>query len=80
MHIVIDDDLADKITVQTLLESLKTNREMSEELMAKDSLENYEAIDLADQLKTIKNLEAVLAYYLPYHEYESIVGEKYPEK
>lgn len=76
MNIKIDDDLADMITIQNLLESLECNREMSAELMAKPELENYEAIDLADQLKIIKNLEAVLAYYIPHHEYESIVGKK----
>ena len=78
MNIVIDDDLADKITVQTLLESLEINREQSAELMAKDVLENYEAIDLADQLKAIKALEYVLSLYMTASEYEARVGKKLP--
>lgn len=80
MHIEIDDDLADKITVQNLFESLQVNRDMSQELMTKESLENYEAIDLADQLKIIKHLEAVLAHYLLANEYENLVGKKYPTR
>ena len=80
MHIEIDDDLADKITVQNLFESLQVNRDMSQELMTKESLENYEAIDLADQLKIIKHLEAVLSHYLPANEYENLVGKKYPTR
>lgn len=78
MNIVIDDDLADKITVQNLLESLEINREQSAELMAKDVLENYEAIDLADQLKAIKALEYVLSLYMTASEYEARVGKKLP--
>ena len=78
MHIEIDDDLADKITIQTLFQSLQINREMSEELLAKESLENYEAIDLADQLTTIKHLEAVLAHYMNAEDYEALVGKKFP--
>ena len=80
MYIEIDDDLADKITIQTLFESLQINREMSEELLAKESLENYEAIDLADQLTTIKHLEAVLAYYMNVEDYEALVGKKFPTR
>ncbi len=78
MNIVIDDDLADKITVQNLLESLEINREQSAELMARDVLENYEAIDLADQLKAIKALEYVLSLYMTASEYEARVGKKLP--
>lgn len=78
MNIVIDDDLADKITVQNLLESLEINREQSAELMARDVLENYEAIDLADQLKAIKALEYVLSLYMTASEYEARVGKKMP--
>ena len=58
MDIIIDDDLADKITVQNLLDSYKLNQELSQELMAKDSLENYEAVDLANQLKIIRHIHA----------------------
>lgn len=78
MNIVIDDDLADKITIQNLLESLEINREQSAELMARDVLENYEAIDLADQLKAIKALEYVLSLYMTASEYEARVGKKLP--
>ena len=78
MNIVIDDDLADKITIQNLLESLEINREQSAELMAKEVLENYEAIDLADQLKAIKALEYVLSLYMTAYEYEARVGKKMP--
>lgn len=78
MNIVIDDDLADKITIQNLLESLEINREQSAELMARDVLENYEAIDLADQLKAIKALEYVLSLYMTASEYETRIGKKMP--
>lgn len=78
MNLKLDDDLVDRITVQNLIDALILNREMSEELMEKESLENFEAIDLADQLKLIKNIEAVLAYYMTAEDYENRVGKKFP--
>ena len=78
MNLKLDDDLVDRITVQNLIDALILNREMSEELMEKESLENFEAIDLADQLKLIKNIEAVLAYYIVAEDYENRVGKKFP--
>lgn len=78
MIIHIDDDLADKITVNNLLQSLKICREQSAELMEKDSLENYEAQDLADDLRAIRHYEAVLSYFMCKTDYELRVGKKFP--
>lgn len=78
MNIVIDDDLADKITVQNLLSSLLTCREQAAELMEKESLENFEAQDLANDLRAIRHYEAVLSYYMTANEYEMRVGKKFP--
>ena len=79
MNIHIDDDLADKITVNNLLQSLQICREQSAELMEKDSLENYEAQDLAADLRAIRHYEAVLSYYMTADEYERRVGKKMPK-
>lgn len=79
MHIVIDDDLADKITIQNLLNSLQICREQSAELMEKESLENFEAQDLAADLRAIRHYEAVLSYYMTADEYELRVGKKFPK-
>lgn len=79
MNITIDDDLADKITVNNLLQSLQICREQAAELMEKESLENFEAQDLADDLRAIRHYEAVLSYYMTASEYEQRVGKKFPE-
>lgn len=79
MNIAIDDDLADKITVQNLLRSLEICREQSAELLEKDSLENFEAQDLAADLRAIRHYEAVLSYYMTSDEYERRVGKKMPK-
>ena len=79
MNIHIDDDLADKITVENLLQMLHICRDQSDELMAKDSLENYEACDLAHNLRSIKHYEAVLSYFMTSGDYERRVGKKFPE-
>lgn len=79
MNIAIDDDLADKITVQNLLRSLEICREQSAELLEKDSLENFEAQDLAADLRAIRHYEAVLSYYMTADEYERRVGKKMPK-
>lgn len=79
MNINIDDDLADKITIQNLLTSLEICRQQSTELMERDSLENFEAQDLANNLREIKHYEAVLSYYMTVTDYENRVGKKFPE-
>lgn len=79
MNIAIDDDLADKITVQNLLRSLEICREQSAELLEKESLENFEAQDLAADLRAIRHYEAVLSYYMTADEYERRVGKKMPK-
>lgn len=79
MILNIDDDLADKITVNNLLESLQICREQSAELMEKEVLENYEAIDLANHIKDARTLESALAYFLDANEYELRVGKKFPK-
>lgn len=79
MHISIDDDLADKITIQNLLLSLQINRDQSEELLNKSILEPYESQDLADQLRAIRHYEMVLSYYMTPEEYETRVGKKMPQ-
>lgn len=79
MHIVIDDDLADKITIQNLLNSLQICRKQSAELLEKESLENFEAQDLADDIRAIRHYEAVLSYYMTPDEYERRVGKKMPK-
>lgn len=78
MNIHIDDDLADKITIQNLLSSLQICREQSAELMERESLENFEAQDLANDLRAIRHYEAVLSYYMTVEDYENRVGKKFP--
>lgn len=78
MNIHIDDDLADKITIQNLLSSLQICREQSAELMERESLENFEAQDLANDLRAIRHYEAVLSYYMTAEDYENRVGKKFP--
>ena len=78
MNIHIDDDLADKITIQNLLNSLQICREQSAELMERESLENFEAQDLANDLRAIRHYEAVLSYYMTAEDYENRVGKKFP--
>lgn len=78
MNIHIDDDLADKITIQNLLTSLCICREQSAELMERESLENFEAQDLANDLRAIRHYEAVLSYYMTAEDYENRVGKKFP--
>jgi hypothetical protein len=79
MILNIDDDLADKITIQNLLQSLQINRDQSEELLNKSILEPYESQDLADQLRAIRHYEMVLSYYMTPGEYEVRVGKKMPQ-
>ena len=79
MNIIIDDDLADKITIQNLLTSLNICRAQADELMSKETLENFEAVDLANDIRAIRHYEAVLSYYLTASEYELRVGKKMPE-
>lgn len=78
MNIHIDDDLADKITVNNLLSSLQICREQAAELMERESLENFEAQDLANDLRAIRHYEAVLSYYMCKTDYEMRVGKKFP--
>lgn len=79
MNIHIDDDLADKITVNNLLQSLNICREQSKELLEKDYLESFESQDLANDLRAIRHYEAVLSYFMTPEEYERRVGKKFPE-
>lgn len=79
MKLEIDDNIADEITVQNLLAALAVNREQSEELLAKETvLEVYESQDLADQIRTCRYLEYVIAYFLTAEEFERRVGKKPP--
>ncbi len=78
MNIHIDDDLADKITIQNLLASLQICRDQSAELMDRESLEVFEAMDLADNLSAIRHYEAILSYYMTADDYENRVGKKFP--
>lgn len=78
MNIHIDDDLADKITIQNLLSSLQICRDQSAELMDRESLEVFEAMDLADNLSAIRHYEAILSYYMTADDYENRVGKKFP--
>lgn len=79
MNIHIDDDLADKITVNNLLQSLNICREQSKELLEKDYLESFESQDLANDLRIIRHLEATLAHFMTASEYERRVGKKFPK-
>lgn len=76
MNLHIDDILADKITVENILNMLHSNRKLADKLLAKDSLEAFEACNLANNLKLIKHFEAVLSFFMSSDDYELRVGKK----
>lgn len=80
MIITLNDEMVDEITVQNLLDALKCNQEMADELLAnEENLETYETQDLADQLRICRHLEYVIAYFLTAEDFERRVGKKPPQ-
>jgi hypothetical protein len=59
----IDHDTADRITVCTLRESIKTLKNNIDKLNQKKKLKKYEIRDLQDNIKCLAYLEGAYDYY-----------------
>lgn len=76
--LTIDWEIADRITLLTLVDAYKGNEESIEELKAKKKkkgLEPFQEEDLAYNKNLRNNLKGVIRYYTTVDQYEELIGE-----